>query len=622
VSGTPRAKRGARAAAGTARIRRTPDARAPGGSVGGERPAGPPGLLARFAGAFPPQTARWAALPSALLLTLLVHWPALRTFFAQDDLVFLARATGLEPSPVSFWRVLSGTPRWRLFHALFGLNPLPYHLANLLLHLGNVALVYAVARRLAMPRGAAWAAAVLFGASGIAFTPLHWATGFMEIFAATWALAALLLFLAARGAGAARSAEERERPGLLWVSALAVLAAGLSKEATILLPLVLVAADRRLGACVPRARSLIPAAVTAVLFVAVYAATFRSAEHLGGAAYALSVSPAFIARNLATYLRWTAAIWNPVRDAVAGADPRALPLGLAVAAAAVLVLVSQWRASRHPEELGAIWFLALLAPVLPLAHHTYLYYLYVPWAGACWLAAAAGTRLARRLPALLPLLLGAVLAFAAVEARGVRVRETAMTGPFAADRTIRESTILANVLASLDSARLAPGARVAFVNPAPKEHVSATGGTLGSPAAYNPFEQALRGGLALQVFRPAVRCLGVVDTLPRGWEDVEVFLYDPDGRSRHLGHGGQALSALGDFARQTGQLALAERMLGRSLALGDTTAEAIFGLGYIGSALGRPDQARAFAQEFVRRWPHDPRARGLERTLREEREGR
>jgi len=40
------------------------------------------------------------------------------------------------------------------------------------------------------------------------------------------------------------------------------------------------------------------------------------------------------------------------------------------------------------------------APVLPLAHHTYLYYLYLPWAGLCWAFAGAAERLARRWPVL------------------------------------------------------------------------------------------------------------------------------------------------------------------------------------------------------------------------------
>jgi glycerol uptake facilitator-like aquaporin len=42
---------------------------------------------------------------------------------------------------------------------------------------------------------------------------------------------------------------------------------------------------------------------------------------------------------------------------------------------------------------GVVWLLAFLAPVIPLAHHTYLYYLYVPWAGGAATAAGLGAEL-------------------------------------------------------------------------------------------------------------------------------------------------------------------------------------------------------------------------------------
>ena len=45
------------------------------------------------------------ALAIVLAVGALVHWPALRTFFAQDDVTFLARAMGLEPTP---WSLVLG----------------------------------------------------------------------------------------------------------------------------------------------------------------------------------------------------------------------------------------------------------------------------------------------------------------------------------------------------------------------------------------------------------------------------------------------------------------------------------------------------------------------------------
>ena len=587
------------------------------GAGRGPAPRDPVPGLAR---AIPPEIARWLALPSALAITLLVHLPALRTYFAQDDLVFLARVRGLEPWPVSFGRLLSGPLRWRLFGAFFGLHPLPYHVASLLLHLANVALLYAVARRLFAGRGAAWAAALLFGTTAIAFTPLHWATGFGELLVTTFALAAFLLHLAGRDAGAPPRVGARDRIALLWLAALAALAAGLSKETALLLPAVLVFADRRLGGFEPRARTLVPAGLAGLIFLAGFLATLRSADYLGGEAYTLSLAPAFLAQNLATYLAWSAAFWVPVRDAVASADPRAAVPGALVALAVGLTLASQRRARRHPEELGAVWFLALLAPVVPLAHHTYLYYLYLPWAGACWLLAGAGERLARRWPVLAPLLLAAALAFAGIQAWSVRAREAAWTGTFLADRTVRESAMLRNVIAALDSAGLPPGARVAFVNPAPPRHSSLAGAQAGPRVGYLPLEAALRGGAVLRLRFPGLGYLGFSDTLPRAWEDAEVFLFQDDGRARHLGHGARALAELGYFTLRTRQFVRADAMFARSLALGDTLPDAVFGLATTADLLGRRNEARQRALEFLHRWPRDPRAPAVARALGLERQ--
>ena len=99
-------------------------------------------------------------------------------------------------------------------------------------------------------------------------------------------------------------------------------------------------------------------------------------------------------------------------------------------------------------------------------------------------------------------------------------------------------------------------------------------------------------------------------------------IYQPDGSARHLGHGSRAEAALGDFTMRTEQWALAERMFLRSLALGDTLPDAVFGLGITRVMQGREDEARVFAEEGLRRWPHDPRALAILEGLRRDRTAR
>ena len=78
---------------------------------------------------------------------------------------------------------------------LFGLEPAGYLAANLALHLANTVWVYVLSRRLLGSGPAAASAATLFGASSIAFTPLHWASGNGELLSTCLALAATWLFL-------------------------------------------------------------------------------------------------------------------------------------------------------------------------------------------------------------------------------------------------------------------------------------------------------------------------------------------------------------------------------------------------------------------------------------------
>ncbi len=566
----------------------------------------------------PPRLASTLALPLALVATVLVHVPAVRTFFAQDDVTFLSRARGLEPTPWTLARPLSEGVTWRLLHAAFGLHPLPYHLFNFGLHLLNTTLVYWIGRRLTGGPGAACAAAVLFGVSSIAFTPLHWTSCLVELEVTTFALAAFLLYLRARDVRvdpAGTQAPHGTRR-LLWISALLGLAATLSKESAILFPLVFFAADRRSGLFAPDRRTLLPGVAAALAYGAAFLITIRTIKYVGSEAYAMTPSPSFLAGNLATYLRWLVVLFDPVRDLRAAMNPFAMPIGATVALGAVLLLLLQLGADRHPEEVGAAWFLTFLLPVIPLRHHTYLYYLYLPWAGAAWMFAGAGQRALKLAPK--PLAWAAVLAvgaFAGVEGWSVRARERAMTGSYAADKTMRESRMLRNAIAGLDSMRLSPGTRIGFVNPAPRLHETLGGG--GQVVySYLPFEGTMRGGETMRLFYPALEVLGIGDRVPSEWEDAEIVLFFSDGRVRHVGRGGRALTDLGYRLLGIDEWAIADSMFRRARVLGDTLPDGTFGLIITSDFLGDAEESREFCREFLRRWPRERRAAVVDSALK------
>jgi hypothetical protein len=562
----------------------------------------------------PPGPGRHAlALAPALILATIVFAPALKLFFGGDDITFLSRAAGLEPTPWSIGRPLSGPVAWGALFALFGLHPLPYHAMRLGLHLTATTLVYAVGFRLLANRPAAAAAAVLFGVSSIAFTPLHSASGIGELLVAAFSLSAFLVFLHAR---------ERGNEGLLWAGALLGLAAMLSKEVAVLLPLPLLAVAWRgrsvtgLGRSGGAWRAALPQTILALLFALVFAGSVRGLAYAGGPAYARDFSPSFLALNLATYLRWCVALHVPIRDLVAAVEPEALAAGLAIAAAVVVLLFAQRRAPSHPEEIGSAWFLALAGPVLPLTGHAYLYYLYAPWAGACWLLAGAGQRAASRWPsrAVRVALTLVLIGFAATEFRSVRAREGARAHGLPLDRTVRASLLTGNCVSGLRAAGLGPRDSIAFVSPIPRRHQNvatrdtALHAVATEGASYIPLEGALRGGEVVRLFFPGVRLLGFAESVPAAWEDAALFFYDDDGALTPLGRGLEAQQKLVALMVRVERWDLAVPAFRRIVALGDTSAAAAYGLLVSLARIGRDGDAERLAATFIRRWPDDPRS--------------
>src|SRR5262245_62002029 len=136
-------------------------------------------------------------LAPALVAAIVVHHGGLATYFTPDDVVSLSRAAGLEPSALDVHPLYSGLA-FRLRHALLGLEPFGYHAFNLIVHLVNAGLVYALALRITERSVIASAAAVVFAASGIAFTPLHWVSGVCDLLACVLLLAATLLHVEGR----------------------------------------------------------------------------------------------------------------------------------------------------------------------------------------------------------------------------------------------------------------------------------------------------------------------------------------------------------------------------------------------------------------------------------------
>src|SRR2546427_11526385 len=135
-----------------------------------------------------------------------------------------------------------------LDYLLWGMNPVGYHLTNLLLHAANAVVFFFVVRRLLTralsspsERGHALALSAGFGSLVFAIHPLRvesvaWATERRDVLSGLFYLLTILMYLRAR------EREERGR-GWYWLSVAVFVLALLSKSMVVNLPVVLVILD-------------------------------------------------------------------------------------------------------------------------------------------------------------------------------------------------------------------------------------------------------------------------------------------------------------------------------------------------------------------------------------------
>lgn len=147
----------------------------------------------------------WGLL-AALALTFAVHAPTLRYFFDGDDFVVLGSAEYLGgPAYVlDTFRMHDIVPNWRPLTGavyaveweLFGLNATAWRSVNLAIHLGSMALLYALVLRVTKRPAVGAVAAVIFGVSGAHFDTVTYVTALPHILATFFVLASLLAIVA------------------------------------------------------------------------------------------------------------------------------------------------------------------------------------------------------------------------------------------------------------------------------------------------------------------------------------------------------------------------------------------------------------------------------------------
>ena len=347
-----------------------------------------------------------------LLLPVVLYLPALRGEFAVDDHRFIVRHTDtLDAVLAAPWTAFTDpstnavggdddiyrpirTLSFAIDHALFGLDPLGYHVHSVLLHGMAALLAWRLLRRTAGER-VGFVAALLFAAHPLATEAVAWVSGRSDVEAAVLVFAALLL---------ARRAEDGPRLWLVPVAALACFA----KEPAVMLP-ALYGIEHRIR----RGRFERAAAVPFVLLcigVALYLLVYlfgidRAVDgqvgYYGGTAWShLPYGLIGVARTLRLTLITTGQHYHyepELFHPVAGLDVSLAALGL------LATVALAWRLRRTVPAVtwGVAWFLVALLPasnlILPMRTVLAERFAYLPMIGIVLGVAALLQRASKRL---------------------------------------------------------------------------------------------------------------------------------------------------------------------------------------------------------------------------------
>lgn len=339
-----------------------------------------------------PERVKWFRHPAALaglliLLVLAAYLPALRCGFIWDDDKYvtdnpmLTATNGLHEIWFSAHTQSQYFPlvytTFRFERQLWGLNPLGYHLVNILLHGLNAVLIWIILKRLQMP--GAWLAAAIFALHPVQVETVAWITELKNLESLFFYLLALLAWM-----------KFADTPGRLsWafygVTLAAYLLALLAKTTACTLPaamlLVLWLRGQRLtwSRCLP----ILPFVMIGLGFGLL---SIWWEEHLGNYQDRFGLSLGIVQRSLvagralwfyAGKLAWPADLTfsYPHWDINPAAPSQYIPLAGCVAAA-ILLWLERKKLGRGTLA-GIVFFVAALSPLLGFINEYTFFYTYV-----------------------------------------------------------------------------------------------------------------------------------------------------------------------------------------------------------------------------------------------------
>ncbi len=324
------------------------------------------------------------ALSAAVCLTL--YWPGLITWFSMDDFAWLGLRLSIETPADLFAALFSpkaqGTVRplsERLYFLslewFFGLESLPFRIVAFTTQLLNLWMIQRLVERITGSRAAGFLAPLLWIVNSALALAMSWSSAYNQI------LWPCFLLAGCHARWTWLTTSSRRARAAEWVFFLAGFGA---LELQVVYPLI--AAAITLLYHRERWRDLPPL----FLVSAIYTAVNRSlARPQASPVYALYWDTDIVTTFL-TYLRMASGIWrsNLVREN----EPFWLAAEWLIAIALLAAAAALARRRERFVVVGAVWFLATLAPILPLKNHLSDYYMTVPSLGLLLIAALGAAR--------------------------------------------------------------------------------------------------------------------------------------------------------------------------------------------------------------------------------------
>jgi hypothetical protein len=338
----------------------------------------------------------WLA-PSLLCLAL--YWRGFTAWFRADDFAWLGTGLYIQnfhdfllaifaPQAQGTIRPLSERAFFMLGFSLFGLDALPFKMVVFATQFANLALVTSIGARLTGLRWAGFFAAVFWVLNSSGIEPLGWCCVYNQVLCGFFLLLAFHFLL--------RYIETGERRYNLFQWAAFLVGFG-ALELNVVYPAIAAAYTIL---CVPKGahsryfRSTLPMFAVSIAYALAHNAA-APAWKTGG--YAMHFTGAMF-RTLGKYWTWSVGptfLFTPY-----DLPKWLLPAGIAAVSAGLLgFLAWKLRSGARASLFCLAWYLAVLAPVLPLRDHQTEYYVFLPLIGLCWLggwAAVSGWRAGTR----------------------------------------------------------------------------------------------------------------------------------------------------------------------------------------------------------------------------------